>query len=123
MNASLRTPHVNYPFSLSPESKAEFIHILMNLEHYLKSHIVNKATVEHFFDLHHLRTSVNLLYGDIYSNLLEYSGGYLNHFTSPLTLEFWLKHIRGTYYEKILIRSIHDFMKSDKYFLRSIQND
>jgi hypothetical protein len=119
INASSRTPHGNYPFSLSPKSKFEYFQILESLESLIKTFKIDKGAVEHFFDLHHLRTSGNLLFGSRYNQMLQSSGGYAGHFTNPITLDFWANNIFGSEYEGELTERITTFLDSDSYFLRA----
>ncbi len=118
INASSRTPHGNYSFSLSPKSKLDYSESLQSLENIIKTFKIDLKAVEHFFDLHHLRTSGNLLFGSKYNELLQSMGGYIEHFTNPSTLDFWVLNIYGSKYEAELKTRIFEFLESDSYFLR-----
>jgi len=115
VNASLNTPHVNYSFSISPESVEEYRETILNLENIMLNWKINPLDVEHFFDLHHLRKSNNLLFGEHYRNFYESIGGYAKQFSNPRVYDFWLENRYSDYsmrFEKI----IHNFLNSDLYF-------
>lgn len=119
VSASKRAPHSKYNFSLSPGSVAEYREILLNLDLLKKSHKISRNEVLHFFDLHHLRTSRVLFFGEDFESFLLEVGGYTAQFTNPKVL----KYLRTRYTHPDLVKSqvaeLDSFIKSDTRSLRS----
>ena len=115
VNASLNCPHVNYSFSISPESVEEYRKTILNLENIMSKWEINLLEVEHFFDLHHLRKNKNLLFGEDYRHFYESIGGFTEQFTNPKVYDFWLEN-RQSNNSMRLEKIIHNFLNSDSYF-------
>ena len=116
INGSLNSPHINYPFSLSPASQKELKDQIFNLENILKSWNPKKSDIEHFFDIHHLRKNTNFLFGKNTKTFYEYIGGYSKQFTNPKVLEYWVNKVEKSDIELVENR-IRKFLKSERYFL------
>lgn len=119
IGASKRAPHSNYKFALCPESIAEYEDFLLNVDTLKKNHKISRNEVLHFFDLHHLRTSNALFFGEDFEGFLNEVGGYSAQFTNPKVLEYW----RTRYSQLELINSqvteLDSFINSDRRSLRS----
>jgi hypothetical protein len=116
INGSLNSPHVNYPFTLTPASTIELQNYFFNLENILKFWSPKKSDIEHFFDIHHLRKNTNFLFGKNTPLFYQYIGGYKEQFTNPKVLEYWMNEVKKSDIELVKNR-IKNFLRSDQYFL------
>ena len=118
LNGSLNAPHINYDFSLTPKTIDEFNQTVLNLPEIIDKWKVNRSSVEHFFDLHHLRKNQNFMFPGNTKDLYEYIGGYKQQFTNPKVFEFWLSKI--DYHQREKVRSIiAEFIEGSEYLLIS----
>jgi hypothetical protein len=120
VNASRNAPHVNYNFSLTPESINEFSQIINELPAMLEKWRIDKNEVAHFFDLHHLRNNSHLLFGAETQSFYEFIGGYKEQFTNPKVFEYWLNKVNYLQLQEIKL-TISKFFNDDKIlFLKSV---
>jgi hypothetical protein len=119
IGASRRAPHGNYDFALSPETIAEYRDFLLNIDTLKKAHKISRDEVLHFFDLHHLRTSSVLFFGEDFESFLNKVGGYSAQFTSPKVLEYWKKRYSQPELVNSQVTELDSFINSDRRSLRS----
>jgi hypothetical protein len=119
INSSINAPHVNYSFSLSPFSIGEYADALDRIHEILPSHRIDKDSVAHFFDLHHVRRSSNLYFSDNYQDLLDFIGGYENLFASSDVLHFWIKRTISEELDAEFLSVIEKFYGGGDYLLFS----
>ena len=122
INASKNAPHVNYPFSVSPSSIEEYGDAIDNIPQLLQHFEIDKDSVAHFFDIHHLRRSSNLYFSKKYPELLNFIGGYENLFASSAVFDFWLNHYISDEIDLDLHEAFVNFYKGGEYFLFDIRN-
>ena len=118
IGATTRAPHGNYDFAISPKTVEEYKEKLLNLDFLKKSQNISRNEVLHFFDLHHLRTSKVLLFGEDYKGYLNEVGGYSAQFTSPKVLKYWRNRYAQSEIVKSQITELDSFINSDRRSLR-----
>jgi len=114
INASKNNPHVNFNFSITPSSRAEYETILLDLEK-LKDFHIDKAEVEQFFYLHNDKK----LYSFIYRNYEQYLHklGYENS-TSSHALGFYVEcKEEDKHPESEILSAISRFIESNDFRL------
>jgi len=116
INASQISPHIKYNFTKSPKSIDEFQKILLELPKVLENWRVDKAEVEHFFDLHHIRKKPNFLFGDRTLDFYEHIGGPMEQFINPKVFDFWVNTLSKKDSEYVESR-IRNFFINKKYML------
>jgi hypothetical protein len=119
IGASKRAPHSNYKFALCPESIAEYEDFLLNVDTLKKNHTISRNEVLHFFDLHHLRTSSALFFGEDFEGFLNKVGGYSAQFTNPKVLEYWQRRYSELELINSQVTELDSFINSDRRSLRS----
>jgi hypothetical protein len=122
INASKNSPHVNYPFSVSPSSIDEYEGVIENIPQLLKDFQIDKDSVAHFFDIHHVRRSSNLYFSKKYPELLNFIGGYENLFAKSAVFDFWLNHYITEEIDSALHEAFINFYGGGEYFLFDIRN-
>ena len=113
---------MNYPFSVSPSSIEEYGDAIDNIPQLLQHFEIDKDSVAHFFDIHHLRRSSNLYFSKKYPELLNFIGGYENLFASSAVFDFWLNHYISDEIDLDLHEAFVNFYKGGEYFLFDIRN-
>jgi len=116
INASQVSPHCNYNFSVTPKSTNEFRSLLFDLPIILKNWQIDVKQVEHFFSMHHLRKTNNLMFSDRTQEFYNFIGGAGQQYNNPKVLDFWNNKIDLKHKQKIKIK-IKNFLESDRYML------
>lgn len=120
INASLNSPHVKYPFSVSPPNIQEYDKAIENIPHLLNQFEIDKNSVAHFFDIHHVRRSSNLYFAEKYPELLRFIGGYDRLFSATSVFDYWLNHYISNQIDTDLHEAFLNFYESREYFLFNV---
>jgi hypothetical protein len=117
VSASNNTSYKRYSFSIQPKSIEELAEVILNLEKYIDTHLVNKKEVLHYFDLHHLRPMYSWVFRDKLEEISETLGGYSNIFNDLKLLDQWTSTVWSQKYHDENLRSIKKFIESGRYFV------
>ena len=116
INASRISPHMNYSFSLSPNSLTEYQELIHSSPDIVNNWQVESTEVEHFFDLHHVRKKTNFLFGDNTASFYSHIGGPMNQFYNPKVFDFWMNNLPNSH-RKMIEKKVDKFLSSNKYML------
>ena len=113
INASRNNPHACFNFSVTPSTREEYEHILLDLESH-KLELIDMDQIEEFYYLHNLRKLHSFIYLDFPKYLTEV-GGYSNSVSSH-ALGFYVSY-RGNNKrpEDQITRSIGRFIESKDF--------
>ena len=116
INASKTAPHMNYKFSIFPDSIKQFEDTIIKLPSILPTWKIDRLEVLHFFDLHHLRQKNYFLFPGKGEDFINYIGGSWNQFLSPKVFDYWLNKLDVSHYELVKKR-LESYFQSDDYTL------
>ncbi len=117
INASRNAPDNNYPFSITADSIDEYRQLIFNIPKLESKTEIDKRSVEHFFDLHHLRKNRNILFQNKQIEFYDFIGGYSEQFTNSKVFEFWLNQCWDRQSDRAFYSSLVEFLNSDSYFM------
>ena len=121
INASKRTPHGNYSFTISPTSIPDYEKSILQIPILKESHTISTSEILHFFDLHHLRTAQTLIFHFDVIEYLNFVGGYQNQFTNPRVLDYWMNRYYSPEMIATQVEELGLYINSGKRSLRDFK--
>lgn len=120
INASLNSPHVRYPFSITPPNVKEYEETISNLKRVIEKFEIDKSSVIHFYDLHHVRRMESWLLGNNYVDFLSQFPNYKDRFESLEVLRYFEKKDKNGTLISECTRVANKFMAEDTYKLHEV---